>query len=147
LESLPCDSIELVNRANEDNRCVSCVCEFTFDLFIMFIVFILVPCHKSRESVKIGPPPRGHPTSRTLAMSKQILKSCLRPLPGAPNVGFCGTRTRVPCEGPERCQTEGAEHVIRRTRRSTATENSKHEKNTARDRHTILPRFGAIMRR
>jgi hypothetical protein len=28
LDSLPCDSIELVNRANEDNRCVSCVCEF-----------------------------------------------------------------------------------------------------------------------
>jgi hypothetical protein len=28
LESIPCDSIELVNRANEDNQCVSCVCEF-----------------------------------------------------------------------------------------------------------------------
>jgi hypothetical protein len=28
LESLPYDSIELVNRANEDNWCVSCVCEF-----------------------------------------------------------------------------------------------------------------------
>jgi hypothetical protein len=45
LESLPCDSIELVNWANEDNRCVSCVCVFVFDLFIMFI---LVPHHKSR---------------------------------------------------------------------------------------------------
>jgi hypothetical protein len=58
LESLPCDSIELVNRANEDNRCVSCVCVFAFDLCVMFTVFfmfILVPRHKSRESVKIGP--------------------------------------------------------------------------------------------
>jgi hypothetical protein len=42
------------------------VCEFAFDLFIMFIVFfvfILVPSHKSRESVKIGPHLGGHPTS------------------------------------------------------------------------------------
>jgi hypothetical protein len=60
LESLPCDSIELVNRANEDNRCVSCVCVFAFDLFI---VFIRVPRHKSHESIKIGPHPRGHPSS------------------------------------------------------------------------------------
>jgi hypothetical protein len=40
---------------------------FAFDLFIVFIVFfvfILVPRHKSRESVKIGPHPRGHPSSR-----------------------------------------------------------------------------------
>jgi hypothetical protein len=39
---------------------------FVFDLFIVFIVFfvfILVPRHKSRESVKIGPHPRGHPSS------------------------------------------------------------------------------------
>jgi hypothetical protein len=33
------------------------VCVFAFDLFI---VFILVPRHKSRESMKIGPHPRGH---------------------------------------------------------------------------------------
>jgi hypothetical protein len=42
------------------------VCEFAFDLFIVFImffVFILFPCHKSHESVKIGPHPRGHPSS------------------------------------------------------------------------------------
>jgi hypothetical protein len=39
---------------------------FAFVLFIMFIVFfvfILIPRHKSRESVKIGPHPRGHPSS------------------------------------------------------------------------------------
>jgi hypothetical protein len=39
---------------------------FAFDLFIVFImffVFILVPHHKYRESVKIGPHPRGHPSS------------------------------------------------------------------------------------
>jgi hypothetical protein len=29
---------------------------FGFDLFIVFFMFILVPRHKSRESVKIGPP-------------------------------------------------------------------------------------------
>jgi hypothetical protein len=63
LESLPCDSIEFVNRANKDNWCVSCVCVFAFDLFIMFFMFILIPRHKSRESVKIGPHPRGHPSS------------------------------------------------------------------------------------
>jgi hypothetical protein len=46
-----------------------CVCVFGFDLFsvfivfIMFFVFILVSRHHSRESVKIGPHPRGHPTS------------------------------------------------------------------------------------
>jgi hypothetical protein len=42
------------------------VCEFAFDLFtvfIVFFVFILVPRHKSRESVKIGPHPRGCPSS------------------------------------------------------------------------------------
>jgi hypothetical protein len=45
------------------------VCVFAFDLCVMFIVFvvffvfILVPCHKSHESVKIGPHPRGHPSS------------------------------------------------------------------------------------
>jgi hypothetical protein len=40
---------------------------FAFDLFIVFIVFfvfILVPRHKSRESVKIGPHPGGHPSSQ-----------------------------------------------------------------------------------
>jgi hypothetical protein len=66
LESLPCDSIELVNRANEDNRCVSCVCVFAFDLcvvFIVFFVFILFPRHQSRESVKIRPHLRGQPLS------------------------------------------------------------------------------------
>jgi hypothetical protein len=31
--------------------------------FVLFIVFILVPRHKSHESVKIGPHPRGHPSS------------------------------------------------------------------------------------
>jgi hypothetical protein len=46
-----------------------CVCVFAFDLFIViivfivFFVFILVPHHKSHESVKIGPHPRGHPSS------------------------------------------------------------------------------------
>jgi hypothetical protein len=46
-----------------------CVCVFAFDLCVVFIVFfvffefILVPRHKSRESVKIGPHPRGHPSS------------------------------------------------------------------------------------
>jgi hypothetical protein len=45
------------------------VCVFAFDLcvvfimFVVFFVFILFPYHKSRESVKIGPHPRGHPTS------------------------------------------------------------------------------------
>jgi hypothetical protein len=42
------------------------VCVFSFDLcvvFIVFFVFILVPCHKSHESMKIGPHPRGHPSS------------------------------------------------------------------------------------
>jgi hypothetical protein len=34
-----------------------------FIMFIMFFVFILVPHHKYRESVKIGPHPRGHPSS------------------------------------------------------------------------------------
>jgi hypothetical protein len=58
-----------VNRANEDNRCVSCVCVFAFDLFIVFIMFIVffvfIPVSrlKSRESVKIGPHLGGHPTS------------------------------------------------------------------------------------
>jgi hypothetical protein len=64
-----CDSIELVNWANEDNRCVSCVCVFAFDLcveFIMFFVFILLPRHKSRKSVKIGPHPRGQPLSKPI---------------------------------------------------------------------------------
>jgi hypothetical protein len=32
-------------------------------MFIVFFVFILVPRHKSRESGKIGPHPRGHPSS------------------------------------------------------------------------------------
>jgi hypothetical protein len=42
---------------------------FAFDLFIVFILFIvffmfiLVPRHQSCESVKIGPHPRGHPSS------------------------------------------------------------------------------------
>jgi hypothetical protein len=46
------------------------VCEFAFDLcvefimFIVFFVFILFPRHKSHESVKIGPYPRGQPLSR-----------------------------------------------------------------------------------
>jgi hypothetical protein len=42
---------------------------FAFDLlivFIMFFVFILVSRPKSRESMKIGPHPRGHPSSRML---------------------------------------------------------------------------------
>jgi hypothetical protein len=43
--------------------CILCVCVFAFDLFIVFFVFILVPRHKSRESVKIRPPSRGHPLS------------------------------------------------------------------------------------
>jgi hypothetical protein len=49
--------------------CILCVCVFAFDLFIVFFVFIvffmfiLVPRHKSRESVKIGPHPRGCPSS------------------------------------------------------------------------------------
>jgi hypothetical protein len=74
LESLPCDSIELVNRANEDNRCVSCVCVFAFDLFIVFIVFfvffVFIPdsLHQSRESVKIGPHPRGCPSSQRMGV-------------------------------------------------------------------------------
>jgi hypothetical protein len=48
--------------------CVS----FPFDLcvvfimFIMFFVFVLLPRHKSRESVKIGPHPRGQPLSTCL---------------------------------------------------------------------------------
>jgi hypothetical protein len=44
-----------------------CVCVFAFDLFLVFIVFfvfILISRHKSRESVKIGPHPRGHPSSQ-----------------------------------------------------------------------------------
>jgi hypothetical protein len=48
------------------------MCVFAFDLFIVFIVFfvffvfILVPRHKPRESVKIGPHPRGCPSSGNL---------------------------------------------------------------------------------
>jgi hypothetical protein len=38
-----------------------------FIVFIVFFVFILVPRHKSRESMKIGPHPRGHPSSPSLA--------------------------------------------------------------------------------
>jgi hypothetical protein len=34
-----------------------------FVVFIMYIVFILFPRHKSRESMKIGPHPRGQPLS------------------------------------------------------------------------------------
>jgi hypothetical protein len=32
---------------------------FAFDLFIVFFMFILIPRHKSHESMKIGPHPRG----------------------------------------------------------------------------------------
>jgi hypothetical protein len=39
------------------------VCVFAFNLCVMFIVFILFPHHQSRESMKIGPHPRGHPSS------------------------------------------------------------------------------------
>jgi hypothetical protein len=63
LESLPCDSIDLVNRANEDNRCVSCVCVCVFIRFVCHVHRVLcvhpLPRHKSRESVKIGPHPIG----------------------------------------------------------------------------------------
>jgi hypothetical protein len=48
------------------------VCVFAFDLFIMFIVFFVfipVPCHKSHESVKIGPHPRGQPSSYSWSRS------------------------------------------------------------------------------
>jgi hypothetical protein len=34
-----------------------------FDLCVEYIVFILFPRHKSRESVKIGPHPWGQPLS------------------------------------------------------------------------------------
>jgi hypothetical protein len=37
-----------------------------FIMFVVFFVFILFLCHKSREFVKIGPHPRGHPTSLPL---------------------------------------------------------------------------------
>jgi hypothetical protein len=42
------------------------VCVFAFDLFIVFIVFfVFIPdsLHQSCESVKIGPHPRGCPSS------------------------------------------------------------------------------------
>jgi hypothetical protein len=39
-------------------------------MFIVFFVYILVPRHKSRESVKIGPYLGGHPTSGNLAKFK-----------------------------------------------------------------------------
>jgi hypothetical protein len=51
------------------------VCEFVFDLFIVFIVFFVfipVPRHKSRESVKIGPHPRGCPSSMYLEQEEKI---------------------------------------------------------------------------
>jgi hypothetical protein len=64
LESLPCDSIELVNQANQDNLCVSCVCEFALR-FVCRVHHVLhvhhLSLHKSRESVKIGPHPWGQP--------------------------------------------------------------------------------------
>jgi hypothetical protein len=47
---------------------------FAFDLcvvFIVFFVFILVPRHISRESVKIGPHPRGHPSSFYMLMRRK----------------------------------------------------------------------------
>jgi hypothetical protein len=47
---------------------------FAFDLFIVFIVFfVFIPdsLHQSRESMKIGPHPRGCPSSRPLARSDQ----------------------------------------------------------------------------
>jgi hypothetical protein len=47
-----------------------------FDLcvmFIMFFVFILFPCHKSRESVKIGPHPRGQPLSYGIRAKNPII--------------------------------------------------------------------------
>jgi hypothetical protein len=34
-----------------------------FIMFVMFFVFILLPCHKYRESMKIGPHPWGQPLS------------------------------------------------------------------------------------
>jgi ribonuclease HI len=40
-------------------------------VFFVFFVFILVPRHKSRESVKIGPLLGGHPTSEVLSPTKQ----------------------------------------------------------------------------
>jgi hypothetical protein len=42
---------------------------FVFDLCVVFVVlfvFILFPRHKSRESMKIRPHPRGHPSSDDL---------------------------------------------------------------------------------
>jgi hypothetical protein len=48
---------------------------FAFDLFIVFIVFfvfILAIRPKSRESVKIGPHPRGHPTSDGVMMASSF---------------------------------------------------------------------------
>jgi hypothetical protein len=32
-------------------------------VFLVFFIYILIPRHKSRESVKIGPHLGGHPTS------------------------------------------------------------------------------------
>jgi hypothetical protein len=79
LESLPYDSIELVNRANEDNRCVSCVCEFDLQ-FVCRVNCVLhvhpLPYHKSRESVKIGPHPRGQPLSRPTSFEE--LRLCMQ---------------------------------------------------------------------
>jgi hypothetical protein len=40
-------------------------------MFVMFFVFILLHRHKSRESMKIGPHPRGHPSSKTFHTDKK----------------------------------------------------------------------------
>jgi hypothetical protein len=42
-------------------------------MFIVFVVFILFPRHKSCESVKIGPHPSGHPTSYGIRAKNPII--------------------------------------------------------------------------
>jgi hypothetical protein len=49
------------------------VCVFAFDLFIMFFMFILFPRHKSHESVKIGPHPKGQPLSYGIRAKNPII--------------------------------------------------------------------------
>jgi hypothetical protein len=49
-----------------------------FIVFVVFFVFILLPRHKSRESVKIGPHPMGHPSSNGKGTRLQLKYSWRR---------------------------------------------------------------------
>jgi hypothetical protein len=50
-----------------------------FIVFVVFFVFILFPHHKSHESVKIGPHPRGHPSSDAASSASSVSARTWRP--------------------------------------------------------------------